>query len=257
MIKNTEGRTYVYKKDYSKNNKYQFRYVRVDENSTEYLSEDNNLKTNSNKASINEVILKDQDLTIVSDDNNSQHHTQHDNKQNKKILQQKTIIPKKQKDIPLFSYVNLGITSLNSSYNGNENLSSNKKDGLLFGFGVGYNFDKNYFSTISFHKISMDDKNINDYIFSFNYKFNNIYLTPSVGILGGYSKMIWTKNPLVDTNPNILKSSKYLYGIEVNCEYHIKDRLSFLTTYQFLNYNHKTNINNSSLKYTNSNNILF
>jgi predicted porin len=169
-----------------------------------------------------EVILKD-NLKIVKDDFNNHSKYQH---------------------IPIFIYINLGISNLSSSQNNSILIPiSTDKSGMTYEFGLGYNYSSQYFTTISFEKITTNEKDIENITLSANYKFDKIYLTPSIGLLAGYSTLLWTKDPVVSSEKQ-RKSTKYFLGIQGQIEYKMDKQFSILNTYKYIPYEHKTNIKN-------------
>jgi hypothetical protein len=101
-----------------------------------------------------------------------------------------------------FVYANIGMNSLN----------------LLYEFALGYNYNETYFSTIAIQQ-SINDTNIEEsIILSLNYKFNNIYLSPSIGLLG--------------TLPN--NDQKKSFGMQSQLQYQLSNNFSALGTYQYI-----------------------
>jgi hypothetical protein len=167
-------------------------------------------------------------------------------------LKKENIDTVSQQSLPIFIYANLGMTSLNSTQDKSIITPiSTDKTGFVYEFGLGYNYTPTYFTTIAFQKAITDEKNIDNIILSANYKFTTTYLIPSVGLLGGYSTMLWTKDPVISANKQ-RKSTKFFLGLQGQVEYKLKNRFTLLGTYQYLPYEHKTNIKNGGYLNDNS-----
>lgn len=139
-----------------------------------------------------------------------------------------------------------------------DNSSFADKGGIIE-IGVGYNFNKNLFSTLAYQAILFDESQMNNFYASINYKFDdddlmNLY----VGAIFGVSTLSWDKNIHLVLIDKDLKSESLMYGLQVGASKEIQENLSITAKYQVLKYTHELDIrqNRSNVEYSFGQNIL-
>ena len=118
--------------------------------------------------------------------------------------------------------------------------------GSVFEVGVGYHFTENIFTELVYQRSMLDIENVDSGYLSLNYQFQNIMLTPYIGIVSGYSKLKWSKRPHVKVINENLTSKSSLYGMQTGLNLPISDDLSLTAKYQYIKLNHLMNIRNGT-----------
>jgi opacity protein-like surface antigen len=155
-----------------------------------------------------------------------------------------------------FVMLGLGISKIDpkvsSSALTTKNLDNN---GFLFDIGFGYRYTDKYFTTINLQKSFFEQIDINNYYLTANYRFTHQNHNPYIGVILGYSELIWTKDPIDKVSSRDTKSGKASMGLQGGVDYKLKDRLSIFGQYQFIYNGHKTYINDDSLIHKFQNNL--
>ncbi len=115
-----------------------------------------------------------------------------------------------------------------------------------FEVGIGYNFTKNVFAEFAYQRAALDIANIDSGYISLNYQFSGMSLNPYIGILGGYSKLKWTKRPHRMLKNEKLTSKSSFYGLQTGIRFPISDNVSFTAKYQYIKLDHLIDIRNGA-----------
>ena len=161
-----------------------------------------------------------------------------------------------------FIGMNLGMTTLKATQNNltaDKMILKNKPDtsGTSITLEAGEILSKNRFRTISYSYIKHDEVVFQNYLLSYNYRYNkNIY----AGVVGGVSFIDITKS-LVSGKRLYSSGKKMAYGVQIGYERKIKNNITLVAQYQFLKTGHNTALssvtNNAELIRDNHSNITF
>jgi len=159
-------------------------------------------------------------------------------------------------------YFEGGIGYSSTSFNTDElsqsiNDSSYDENGFSFDIGFGYEFSDNIFSTINYQRINLDSISFNNGYISLNYQFTDMDIKPFIGILGGYSNLTWTEDPIDNVNERDIKSNEYFFGAQIGVSYEINSNWDIYGKYQYNNIKHKTYIEDEVVEHKNNNIFLF
>ena len=128
----------------------------------------------------------------------------------------------------------------------------------VFEVGLGYYFTKNIFTELAYQRSMLDIANVDSGYLSLNYQFSNTMLNPYIGIVGGYSRLKWSKRPHIMRISEDLTSASSLYGVQAGLKLPITDNFSLTVKYQYMKLDHLMNIRSgaSSIKHNNVQNLL-
>jgi len=155
--------------------------------------------------------------------------------------------------------VSIGSSNINTNINGDSSLVNKIDDnGFASNFSIGYIYSNNYFADVSFQRASYDQIDTNNFYLSGNYQFDNVLLKPYIGLILGYSELLWIKDPLNNAQTRNTKSAKFNYGLQFGLQKKLKNKLSAILYYQLLKNNHKTIIQqDTGINQDSQSNILF
>jgi len=114
--------------------------------------------------------------------------------------------------------------------------------GSIFELGVGYQFNKNLFSTVFYQREDLDIVSKDNALISLNYQFSDLFLKPYIGAITGYSHLTWDEAPYDLQRDNKFDSDSFVYGGQVGVEYFFTEKVSFFTKYELLFTDHKMDI---------------
>lgn len=140
-----------------------------------------------------------------------------------------------------FGYAGASLTQT-----GNVDIYVPKESGMSYDLHGGYNFKNNVFLTIGYLRTDSSEIVFDNFYGSTNYKFGPYGdYSPYFGLLAGYSKLTWNKNPLDNTNANN-SSGSFFGGTQIGAIYKGFEKLSLFINYQCLFLNHTTTVNTLS-----------
>lgn len=178
------------------------------------------------------------DLIVIDHKDNEDQDEDQDKNEDKNILNNSN------KDKKLFIGLSLGFTKLSKNKIDKKGsiVSANPIDDntLNLNIEIGYNYSKNYFSTLSYTQAFYDDIDTYDYLISFNKRFSYSY-SPYIGILGGVSYIKLTKSHLNLSIPDKRGRSVAL-GLQAGIEKNISQYFKLFVNYKYLKVEHKTNL---------------
>jgi opacity protein-like surface antigen len=130
--------------------------------------------------------------------------------------------------------------------------------GTLLEVGGGYRFSDNIFTTLAYQHTALDIVTIHNLYVSINYQFSDVIFKPYVGILGGYSQLVWDERPHPVLPSEDLSSESAMYGIQAGMEYRLNDRWNLFAKYQYIVYDHTMDIKQGGdiIDHNSANNIL-
>ena len=167
-----------------------------------------------------------------------------------------TIVQQEQKEEPnsnFFVFAGLGTSISNITKDTNVAINPDTLH-YLFDLGVGYNFNKTYFTTLSVQRATNDDEDITDLLLSANYRFKDLYLTPYIGLVAGAGQLEW-KNISTDSTQDDLKSSRYFLGLQAGAAYKLTDNFSLYGQYQYLPVSYMAHTPQGELEYSRLHNL--
>jgi len=163
----------------------------------------------------------------------------------------------------LFIHSGIGGSSLDIDSTLSQNSSFTNgaldKSGKVFEIGVGYKHSKNIFSTLTFQRNNLNIADIDNVYASVNYKFPSQSLNYFTGLLVGYSQLKWSETPHQITINQDLKSTSFMYGLQLGIEKELRDNLSIIMKYQFIKHDHLLDVlnNSSTIEHDSEQNIIF
>ncbi len=122
----------------------------------------------------------------------------------------------------------------------------------------GYRYSKNIFTTLAVQRTMLDIADIDNIYLSVNYQYADVFAKPYIGALIGYSKLTWSEDPSVIILNKDLTSEGATYGMQAGVEYNLNDDWAISGKYQFMKYDHTTDIRDgaSNIEHTYGQNIL-
>jgi len=138
------------------------------------------------------------------------------------------------------------------------NLPSNEqKSGLLktkknvIEIGLEKKINKNLFTTLSGQRTDLDLGKLNSIYGSVNYQFVDTQMQPYLGFFLGYSKLDWDSRPFITPRfVEDLSSKSFMYGLQAGVEYGVTEDWTLLAKYQFVEYDHKLDIDRGAYHVT-------
>ena len=116
------------------------------------------------------------------------------------------------------------------------------KDGLAYEVEAGYYFTNNFFATLNYQRTTFDNVDFDNGFSSFNYRFNKTHdIYPYLGVIAGYSRMQWSKNPISALSSDE-ESFSFIGGGQIGAEMFMLEDLSLYVFYRFLLMEHTTKI---------------
>ena len=113
---------------------------------------------------------------------------------------------------------------------------------INYGAEIGYYFTENLFTAINYQLTSLDNIDFKHTFVSLNYKFDDIYfISPYVGVLGGYSMMTWRSNPIDSANTSSSTSS-FMGGAQVGSEIAVYKGISLYAFYRYILIDYTTSL---------------
>lgn len=130
--------------------------------------------------------------------------------------------------------------------------------GVVGEIALGYRYSDSIFTTLAVQRTMLDIADINNIYASVNYQLLNTVVKPYVGVLLGYSQLKWSEDPSVVIANRDLTSDGFTYGVQSGVEYSLNNAWGITGKYQFLKYDHVTDIRDgaSSIEHTYGQNIL-
>ncbi len=151
-----------------------------------------------------------------------------------------------QKDNKYFLGVSSGISHLFTEYSNISGSFSNTKEadtsGLNLAIELGYKYDKNTFSTVSYNYIQFSDAKLYNYLVSYNKVLENAPYDMYVGVVTGMSYLELTKSPVSNLPISDGRGGKFAIGFQTGFEHKLSKDLTFVTQYQYLKAKHTTSI---------------
>jgi opacity protein-like surface antigen len=130
------------------------------------------------------------------------------------------------------------------------------KSGMVYAFGVGYNYNTNIFTTLEYQQNSFEQVDISNLLVSANYRFNDVAFQPYVGAILGYSNLEWSKAPIATTITKDEKASTVGVGLQLGLDKRLDEKFSIFGQYQYINLGHETKINTEILKHDSVSNFI-
>ena len=113
---------------------------------------------------------------------------------------------------------------------------------INYGVELGYYLRNNIFNTINYQVTNLDNINFTHAFVSLNYKFDDIYfISPYVGVLGGYSIMTWKNSPIDSANTSSSTSS-FMGGVQIGSEINVYKGISLYGFYRYILIDYTTNL---------------
>lgn len=128
-----------------------------------------------------------------------------------------------------------------------------------YSFELGYRGKKNFFYSLNYTRNHYDTRYYDNIYLSANYAFKKrkSRLYPYVGVLGGWSSMRWSKDPVDTYGERENESSNYLVGAQVGLEYLIDDSFYLFGSYIYNYTPQKTMLyNEAEITYEHIQNIM-
>lgn len=147
-----------------------------------------------------------------------------------------------------FATVSLGLAQTDISKNDKRDsieLTQDAKDDASTNYevGFGYDYNSNYFTTLTYSQTSFDNAEVSNILVGVNYRFNDLFLKPYVGILAGNSTLVWEKDPITTIEEIVEdESSQNTYGLQFGGEYKISKSVGVFGQYQMLFHEHTTKV---------------
>jgi len=115
-------------------------------------------------------------------------------------------------------------------------------DGLTYELEAGYYLTNNIYATLNYQYTHFDDVNFDNGFSSLNYRFDKLYdVYPYVGVIAGYSRMQWSKNPINSLSSDE-ESFSFIGGAQIGTEMFILRDLSLYIYYRYLFMEHTTKL---------------
>jgi len=130
-------------------------------------------------------------------------------------------------------------------------------DGINLKIAIGYRWNKRFFSDIGIDRLDLGLADIENIYLSINYRFIDINFQPYLGIMLGGSRLRWQSSPLLNyTDKQIDSSKQTLYGMRVGAEQNIQKDINMFVSYRFFEINHRTTIEEETIKHKHINSLL-
>lgn len=127
---------------------------------------------------------------------------------------------------------------------------------FIYDFGLGYRYDKSIFTTVNIARIPLDMVDITNFYLTINHQWVDIVYNPYIGGLLGFSEIVYTNNPILNTTSKDIKGTNYLVGMQVGIDKKIEKNIKGFIQYQIIKLNHKSNINaTTSIEHNWQNNL--
>jgi predicted porin len=236
------------------NDNYRYTYLRVME-----------------KEEYDKIICQIQEKPAPSNKKQANNHTANTSEKKQEI---KDI--KKDEDY-YFVYGALGQTYISIGNSGTEVRNSEfDLDGSAHEVGVGYKFNKNFFTTLATQESSFDNVKIKNTILTGNFQFQltkflelinlkEIFtplsfipieqMKPFVGVIVSKSNLDWQKKPSENITTQQTTSSKQQFGFQGGMDYDMQKNITLFVKYQYFLGKHSTKINDDEISFQNQNNI--
>ncbi|MCK5109985.1 MAG: hypothetical protein KAQ94_00570 [Arcobacteraceae bacterium] len=119
--------------------------------------------------------------------------------------------------------------------------------GLNLNLELGYKYNSNYFSTVSYSLIKYNDIKLHNYLASYNKVFNDIRYKPYLGIVGGISYIELTKSH-INSQLTDKTGQRFAIGFQTGFEKELYKSFNFFTQYQYIKAKHLTSLESSNAK---------
>jgi len=157
----------------------------------------------------------------------------------------KSKIVKESKD-RFFIPISIGYASTPSTHtikSGSVTINKPKTDGYLISTGIGYLFDNISF-TLDYDRIDTKDLLFSNISATIDYRFEKVLsVKPYFGIIGGYSSLKWSVDPIDNPSTQSNNDSKSpFYGTNAGILYNFSKDIELFSSYQCIFMDHTTNI---------------
>ncbi len=154
--------------------------------------------------------------------------------------------------------IGVGIVGIENHANKN-NLQDDALDtnGLNLKVGIGYRWSDEIYNQLEIDRLDLGLADIDNIYISLNYRFFEAKLKPYLGIMLGASVLKWQSSPMKNyTGKQIDSSKQTLYGVKFGLSKDITHRTEVFMTYRFLDINHRTTIEEETIKHKHINSLL-
>ena len=165
-------------------------------------------------------------------------------------------------DKDYFIGVSAGFGNVNIDKTGNMPLDIELKDAATsYGLEGGYNFSDNFFITLNYQYTNLKDFYLHNLYTTLDYRFGRgFYLSPYIGVVGGFNAMNWRNYPVNSIN-SIAQTYSYLVGGQVGSDIDVSDSFAFYVVYKYWIMDYKTSIsgttNSKEIDFTSEQNLNF
>lgn len=130
--------------------------------------------------------------------------------------------------------------------------------GKLLEFGIGYQYNKNIYTTLAIQKSSFDTVDISNVYGSINYQHSFKKAHGFIGVLAGRSNLEWSSTPYPILTSSNLSSGSFIYGFQAGIKKQISKDYSLFIKYQHIEYDHIIELlnNTSNIEHDSSQNLL-
>jgi len=129
-------------------------------------------------------------------------------------------------------------------------------EGVVGEIALGYRYSENIFTEFAVQRTMLDIADIDNIYVSANYQYADVFAKPYIGVIIGYSKLTWSEDPSVVILHKDLTSDGVTYGVQAGVQHNFNENWGISGKYQFLKYDHTTDIRDSSIEHTYGQNIL-
>lgn len=161
-------------------------------------------------------------------------------KTKKRVMQRALKTSYKQDQNGFFVGAALGYSNAALSKTGNVEIYAPQESGISYDLQGGYRFKNSIFVALGYLRSDESDIVFDNLYTSVNYKFGPYGdFSPYFGLLAGYSKLTWNKNPLDNTSASN-SSDSFFGGTQIGAIYKGLKVISLYANYQCLFMNHTT-----------------
>ncbi len=140
-----------------------------------------------------------------------------------------------------------------------DNLQDDALDtnGLNLKVGIGYRWSDEIYNQLEIDRLDLGLADIDNIYISLNYRFFETKLKPYLGIMLGASVLKWQSSPMKNyTGKQIDSSKQTLYGVKFGLSKNITKQTEVYMVYRFLDINHRTTIEEETIKHKHINSLL-